>query len=126
MPLIHFNIIRKTRRIDKDNLIIYRDQLRHEGRDLIKFLPSECVDCKSNDKYRIWIEEEKGLGSQGNDTIYWVRCTKCSDSFTIPYKDYKSILPILKLNIQLDNGTIDPSYHEMKVIKHKNKLIKYR
>jgi len=127
MPRILLQGIRKTNRADNDDLYILRDQLIHNNTELLDLLPPLCISCKSNKQYKIWIEESKGLGSQGTfgyEAIYWVRCTNCCDSFEMLYSDYKRILPILKLNIKLKQGKITEYEHSSKVAKVKEKLYK--
>ena len=114
-------------RIDDDDLYIYKNQLAYNGVDLLNTFPSVCIDCQATDKYKIWIQEVKGLGSVGNygkEVIYWRRCINCIDTFELPFEDYNKISSIIKLNKKLSLGKIDELKHQVKVEVILQKLYK--
>lgn len=108
-PFIKINITRNENRIDNDDMYILRNQLQYEGVDLLETFPSICVECKSTEKYKIWIQKITGLASTGNygsETVYWRRCCNCNDSFELPDGEYFKISKIIKLNQKLSSGKI--------------------
>lgn len=108
-------------------IFIYRNQLQYNGVNLLETFPSICIDCKATDKYKIWIQVVKGLGSAsdyGREVVYWKRCCNCIDAFELPSNEYFMISKIIKLNQKLSLGKISDEKHQMKVEIIMQKLYK--
>jgi len=129
MPLIGMSsqTERSEFRRDKNNIYILKEQLNYMASDLFDKIPSDCVMCKSNTGYQVLIKKvtgQGGLGSFGEEIVYWCRCDSCSDRFEITYEDYLKIKPILKLNINHVQGKTSQDTFMSKVEDVQKKIYK--